>query len=215
MPRRTYKLENRTCPVPVTFSTGAPGHTSQAPRPHGQGIGAVSADASTDRFRGFHAPETTRGVSKASISVSMCRGQDGVCQKAGSIRLRNIVLRVRRYCGSRVLTLSQLASRKIPVEPRLIPVGGRGQLAVKLLPRLLFADPELERVESIDDFAHQLAHLVIADPAHFRPRDPPACRSGDSDIGKIVGVTDGARTGMQVFESGVGHTDQRPGFCHD
>lgn len=32
------ELENREYPVPMTFSTGAPGHTSQAPRPHGQGV---------------------------------------------------------------------------------------------------------------------------------------------------------------------------------
>ncbi len=53
------ELENRVHPVPTTFSTGVPGHTSQAPRPQGQGNGAISAGAKP-MYSGFPRPRATR-----------------------------------------------------------------------------------------------------------------------------------------------------------
>lgn len=85
----------------------------------------------------------------------------------------------------------------------------------RVVPELVFAEPELDCVEPIDDLTHQIAYFVIADPGHLRLRDLSAGRIGDCDIGVGAGVTDHARTGRQLFQSSVSHADQRHGFCHD
>ena len=108
--------------------------------------------------------------------------------------------------------LAQFSTCKVPVVPGFIPVLGRGELSVQVVAKLLFAAPQLECVEPIDDFAHQIAHFVVADTGYG---DLPAGHIDGRDIGTVAGVTDHTRTGILVFQSGVGHTDQPHGFRHE
>lgn len=64
---------------------------------------------------------------------------------------------------------------------------------------------ELEVLEAVDDFLHELSQLGVIDARDIRPRDVPAVSVHYEDIRIIAGAGDRAQSGMPLLDQRVAH----------